>query len=57
MSAEDSEQGVPEVGWPSVAGEGEDVCSGCGGSGKAEGGDTCPVCGGSGRETIKIAGG
>ena len=56
MSEENQAEGLPEVGWPSVAGEGEDVCSVCGGSGR-KGDETCPECGGSGREVVKIAGG
>ena len=43
-------------GWPAVAGEGEDVCPRCGGSGEVDGA-TCPDCGGSGRTTTRIAGG
>ena len=42
--------------FPAVAGEGENVCPTCGGSGKADGGE-CPECGGSGKVIEKIAGG
>ncbi|MCW3041106.1 MAG: hypothetical protein JWM31_3011 [Solirubrobacterales bacterium] len=39
-----------------VAGEGENVCQTCGGSGEQDG-QTCPECGGSGKVIEKIAGG
>lgn len=45
---------LPE-GWPAVAGEGENICSTCGGSGRTSAG-ACPVCGGSGRVVEQIAG-
>lgn len=41
---------------PGTPGSGENVCRGCGGSGKLAGGD-CPMCGGSGKVTAGIGGG
>lgn len=46
---------LPE-GWPAVAGEGENICPTCGGSGRVDDG-ACPECGGSGRVVERIAGG
>lgn len=43
-------------GAPAIAGEGENVCSTCGGSGE-QNGETCPECGGKGIVIEKIAGG
>ncbi len=43
-------------GWLPVAGEGEDLCPTCGGTGEQEGA-RCPECGGSGRVRVEIAGG
>ena len=42
-------------GWPAVAGEGEDVCPRCGGSGQL-GASACPDCGGSGKVNVGIGG-
>ncbi len=48
--------GEARQGWLPVAGEGEDVCPRCEGSGRLDG-QACPECGGDGRITVKIAGG
>lgn len=50
------EGGALPEGWPAVAGEGENICSTCGGSGRVDDA-TCPECGGSGRVVEQIAGG
>jgi len=52
-SHDDETQEKP--GWPAVAGQGEDICPECEGSGRRDGG-ACPECGGSGRVTVDIAG-
>jgi DnaJ-class molecular chaperone len=54
---DDQPLGPTQVGFPSVAGEGETICTVCGGSGRQDDGEPCPACGGSGREHVKIAGG
>lgn len=62
MAEEDDDLNIaPEgaelpAGWPAVAGEGENVCSTCGGEGTKDG-EPCPECGGSGRVVEQIAGG
>ncbi|MCW2958566.1 MAG: hypothetical protein JWP18_1369 [Solirubrobacterales bacterium] len=43
-------------GAPAIAGEGENICSTCGGSGEKDGA-TCPECGGKGIVIETIAGG
>lgn len=52
--------GVPEHRGDEAAagtpGTGEDVCPGCGGSGRLEG-RSCPDCGGTGKVTRAIGGG
>jgi len=40
---------------PGTAGTGENVCPGCGGSGKRAGGQ-CPMCQGTGKVTVGIGG-
>jgi DnaJ-class molecular chaperone len=44
------------AGYPAIAGEGENICSTCGGSGEQDG-KTCPECGGRGLVVEQIAGG
>ncbi len=50
----DDEAKLP--GAPAIAGEGENICSTCGGSGEKDGAP-CPECDGKGIVVEKIAGG
>lgn len=54
--ADEQQDRQEKEGWPAVAGEGEDVCPRCAGSGRVDDA-TCPECGGSGRTRTEIAGG